>query len=253
MLARVLTATRKARILDSLRLSGEASVEELAGRFGVSASTIRRDLNALSAEGLLRRVRGGGRIEPDPVSLSEIEHQHRTEKGRIAARAAELVADGDVVLIDIGTTTALLAHHLRGRRLTVLTSSLAVVDELLGDDAVELIVLGGVVRKNYLSMVGALTEQALAQVRATRCFLGTSGIRADGAVGDSTGMEVPVKKAMIASSQQVVLLADGSKYPGSGLFTVCAAAEVTTLVTDADADAATVRVMQESGVEVLTA
>lgn len=158
MLGRMLTATRHAKILDSLHADGEVTVEDLADQFGVSLSTIRRDLNALSEEGLLRRVRGGGSIEPDSMPFSDVEHQQRPEKTRIAARAAELVNDGDVILIDIGTTTARLARELRGRRITVITSSLAVIDELRDDDAVELIVLGGAVRKNYNSMVGALTE-----------------------------------------------------------------------------------------------
>lgn len=249
----MLTATRQAKILDSLRADGEVTVEDLADQFGVSLSTIRRDLNALSAEGLLRRVRGGGSIEPDKVPFSDVAHQQSGEKSAIAARAARLVNDGDVILIDIGTTTAQLARELRGRRITVITSSLAVIDELRDDDAVELIVLGGAVRKNYNSMVGALTEQALAQIRATTCFLGTSGIRPDGTVSDTTGMEVPIKRAMIESSQRTVVLADASKFPGVGLLSVCEADLIWGVVTNDDADAATLEVLRNKKVEVMTA
>jgi DeoR/GlpR family transcriptional regulator of sugar metabolism len=249
----MLTATRQAKILDSLHTDGEVTVEDLAGQFGVSLSTIRRDLNALSAEGLLRRVRGGGNIESDHVPFSDVENQQRPEKLRIATRAATLVNDGDVVLIDIGTTTALLARELRGRRITVITSSLAVIDELREDDAVELIVLGGAVRKNYNSMVGALTQQALAQIRATTCFLGTSGIRPDGTIADTTGMEVPVKLAMIASSQRTIVLADASKFPGVGLLSVCGPDMITGVITNEDADAETLSVLRAKEVEVMTA
>jgi DeoR/GlpR family transcriptional regulator of sugar metabolism len=249
----MLTATRQAKILDSLREDGEVSVESLADRFGVSLSTIRRDLNTLSSDGLLRRVRGGGSVEPDRVPFSEIERVRSSEKERVAARAAALVNDGDIVLIDIGTTTALLARHLRGRHLTVVTSSLAVIDQLRDDDDVELIVLGGAVRKNYHSMVGALTEQALAQIRASVCFLGTSGIRPDGTILDTTGMEVPVKRAMIESSNSVVVLADSSKFPGVGLLNVCGADALSLVVTNDDADGATLEVLRSNGVEVLTA
>jgi DeoR/GlpR family transcriptional regulator of sugar metabolism len=249
----MLTATRQAKILDSLRAEGEVSVELLADRFGVSASTIRRDLNALSADGLLRRVRGGGgNVEPDRVPFSDVQRVRSAEKDLVATRAAALVEDGDVVLIDIGTTTALLARHLRGRRLTVVTSSLAVIDQLRDDDDVELIVLGGAVRKNYHSMVGVLTEQALAQIRASICFLGTSGIRSDGTIADTTGMEVPVKKAMIESSNRVVVLADSSKFPGVGLLNVCGPDRYSTVVTNDDADPATLDVLRSAGVEVLT-
>ncbi|MPZ62960.1 MAG: DeoR family transcriptional regulator [Propionibacteriales bacterium] len=249
----MLTATRQAKILDALRADGEVTVEELADQFGVSLSTIRRDLNALSAEGRLRRVRGGGSIEPDRVPFSDVERQHRPEKSRVAERAAELVSDGDVVLVDIGTTTALLARHLRGRRITVITSSLAVIDELRDDDVVELIVLGGVVRKNYNSMVGGLTEQALTRIRATICFLGTSGIRPDGSIADTTSMEVPVKRAMIESSQRVVVLADSSKFPGVEVLNVCGPEKISGVVTNKDADPATLEVLRDGGIELVLA
>lgn len=249
----MLTTTRQTHILNSLRADGEVTVEDLADQFGVSASTIRRDLKALSADGLLRRVRGGGSIEPDRVPFVDVQHQQPEEKSRIAAVAATLVTDGDIVLLDIGTTTALLARALRGRRITVVTSSLAAVDQLRDDDAVELIVLGGAVRKNYNSMVGALTEQALAQIRTTICFLGTSGIREDGTIMDTTGMEVPIKRAMIESSQRVVVLADATKLPGVGLLSVCGPESLDAVITEAGADPATVRSLQDNEVEVILA
>ena len=252
-IANMLTATRQAEILRLLQQSGEVSVEKLADRFGVSLSTIRRDLNSLSAEGLLKRVRGGGSVEPDAVPFADVAVQWQQEKDRIAARAAELVHDGDVVLMDIGTTTAMLARHLRGKNITVLTSSLAVVDQLRDDDDIELIVLGGVVRKNYHSMVGILTEQALAQLRAHICFMGTSGISPDGHVMDSTGIEVPVKKGMIAASERTVVLADPSKFPGAGLISVCRADDISSLVTTDGVDPGTLRAFRDAGVEVITA
>jgi DeoR/GlpR family transcriptional regulator of sugar metabolism len=249
----MLTTTRQTHILNSLRADGEVTVEDLADQFGVSSSTIRRDLKALSADGLLRRVRGGGSIEPDRVPFVDVQQQQPAEKSRIAAAGAALVSDGDIVLLDIGTTTALLARALRGRRITVVTSSLAVVDQLRDDDAVELIVLGGAIRKNYNSMVGTLTEQALAQIRATICFLGTSGIRDNGTIMDTTGMEVPIKRAMIESSQYVVVLADATKLPGIGLLSVCGPESLDCVITDADPDGATVRSLQDNDVEVIFA
>lgn len=249
----MLTATRQAKILESVRTGGEVRVDALADHFGVSPSTIRRDLNALSADGLLRRVRGGGSVEVDDTPFRDVAARDAGEKTAIADRAAELVADDDVVLIDIGTTTALVAERLRGRRITVLTASLAVIDALRDDDVVEVIVLGGALRKNYWSMVGALTEQALAQIRATVCFLGTSGVRPDGSIADTTGMEVPVKRAMIASSDRVVVLADRAKFPGTGLLSVCGPSEISTVVTNTGADEATCSLLEREGVEVLTA
>ena len=228
-------------------------MQTLVGELRVSASTIRRDLDLLSEDGLLRRVRGGGsRVEPDAVAFREVSHQASTEKDEIAARAAALVPDRSVVLIDIGTTTARLAHHLRGRRLTVITSSLAVVDELRDEDSIELIVLGGVLRNNYLSLVGMLTEQALGQLRAHICFLSGSGIRADGAVMDTTGIEVPVKRAMLAAAERTILLADRTKFPGTGILPVCGPDRIAVLVTNQGADPATLATYRAVGTEVIT-
>ena len=249
----MLSATRHDAILKRLRHDGEVSVQALVDDLRVSASTIRRDLDVLSQDGLLRRVRGGGSsVESDATGFREVAHQASAEKEAIAIRAAALVPERSVVVIDIGTTTARLAHHLRGRRLTVITSSLAVVDQLRDEDQIELIVLGGVLRTNYLSLVGMLTEQALGQLRANLCFLSGSGIRADGGVMDTTGIEVPVKRAMLAAAERTILLADRTKFPGTGLLGVCGPDRIAVLVTNQGADPATLSTFQAAGTEVIT-
>ena len=130
-----------------------------------------------------------------------------------------------------------LARQLRGRRVTVITSSLAVFDELRDDESVELLLLGGIVRRNYLSMVGMLTEDALRQLRAHRLFLGASGVRPDGQVLDTTLVEVPVKRAMIAAAEQRWCCSPtGASSPGTGLPRVCGAEEVDVIVTNDDVD-----------------
>lgn len=230
------------------------SVTTLAADLGVSASTIRRDLQALDADGALRRIRGGaGTVEADEVPFAKVATVASGEKDAVARRAAGLVRDGEVLLLDIGTTTARLARHLRGRRVTVITSSLAVVDELRDDETVELVVLGGVLRRNYLSMVGMLTEEALRQIRAHRLFLGTSGVRRDGQIMDSTLVEVPVKRAMIAAAEQTVVLADRGKFPGSGLLPVCGPEDVDVIVTNHGVDEATAMACANARAEVLYA
>lgn len=248
----VLTTSRHAAIINRIQASGEVSVQCLINEFEVSASTIRRDLDALNAEGRLRRVRGGaGAVEPDRIPFAQVTRQSEAEKHRIAVRAAQLVTDDDVVLLDIGTTTALLARQLRGRRITVITSSLAVLDALRDDDAVELVLLGGVLRRSYHSLVGLLTEQALRELRVDLLFLGTSGIRPGGEVLDSTMIEVPVKQAMIAASERVILLADRAKFPGKGLVQVCGPESVDTLITNHDSAAATLESYRRLNKEVL--
>ena len=131
-------------------------------------------------------------------------------------RAAELVEDGESCCSTSAPPPTALARQLHGRRLTVITSNLAVYEELADDDGIELVLLGGMVRREYRSLVGFLTEDNLRQLHADWLFLGTSGVRPGGQVMDTTVVEVPVKRAMIAASDQVVLLADAGKFPGTG-------------------------------------
>ncbi len=167
-----------------------------AGGHGPAQEAARRCRSGPRAGGAVR-----ARGDPEPRSRSAI-----------AEHAASLVPDGSVVLLDIGTTTSLVARFLRGRTVTVITSSLAVYDELRDDPVVDLMLLGGLVRTNYHSMVGFLTEQAIAQVQADLLFLGTSGVRTRRSAS-TTAVEVPAKKAMLQVADRVVLLADHDQAP----------------------------------------
>ena len=241
-----------------LRVSGPTTVDDLAQLLGVSASTIRRDLARLRSRGALERVRGGAQVsgEPDRVGGTEPPFspwpgRDSEDKDAVGARAAGLVEDGDVVLLDIGTTVLHLARHLRGRRLTVITSNLAVLDVLRDDPVVELTLLGGVVRPRCLSLVGLLTETALGQVRGDVAFLGTSGVRASGEVLDDIGVEVPVKRSMMAAAGRTVLLADRHKFPGTGALKVCDLADVSAVVTNPSLEEPMRQLCAERGVEVV--
>nr|WP_281353470.1 DeoR/GlpR family DNA-binding transcription regulator [Phytoactinopolyspora mesophila] len=239
-------------IMQILRAEGPVSVGVLADRLGVSAATIRRDLNRLERLELLTRVRGGAAASTTlEEPFSEVATVGQEARDAIAQKAAELVRDGDVLLLDIGTTVHRLAAHLHGRSITVMTSNLAVYEELVPDPEIELILLGGVVRRNYRSLVGFLTEDCVRQLRAGRLFIGTSGIRPDGTIVDTTAVEVPVRRAMISSADQVILVADKSKFPGSGYATVCGPEALDVVITNEGADPGTLTTLSESGVEVI--
>ncbi len=135
-------------------------------------------------------------------------------------------------MIDIGTTTLQAARHLHGRKITVVTTSMAVYDELVGDADIELILPGGLLRRNYRSLVGVLAESTLRQLRADLLLLGTSGVDASLGIWDSTMVEVPIKRAMIEASAEVALLADAEKLSMAGLVHVCDADAVDRIVTD---------------------
>ncbi|MBN9612470.1 MAG: ArsR family transcriptional regulator, partial [Actinobacteria bacterium] len=147
--------------------------------------------------------------------------------------AASLVPDRAVVILDIGTSCAAVARHLRGREVTVVTASLAVVDELRDDRSIELVVLGGLLRPSYLSLVGSITLDVISRLSADISFIGTSGVRADGTVLDSTGTEVPIKHAIMERSERRCLVASADKFPGSGLLPVCEVGDFSDVVTTA--------------------
>jgi DeoR/GlpR family transcriptional regulator of sugar metabolism len=247
----VLAARRRQLILQAVRTGRGAGVVELAQQFDVSEMTVRRDLAHLAGEGMLTRVHGGAVSDEPP--FAEIAVERLEEKARIGRAAAELVHAGQTIMIDIGTTTLELARNLRDRGLTVITSNLAVLEELLPCERIELVALGGVVRRNYRSLVGVLAEDALRQLSADIAFLGASGIRDDLAVMDTTMVEVPIKRGMIAGGDRVVLLADRRKFAMGGVVRICGAEDLDAVVTDAAPDEPAVAELLRAGVDVVHA
>jgi DeoR/GlpR family transcriptional regulator of sugar metabolism len=245
-------AQRRQDILRAVR-AGSTHVSELARSFGVSEMTVRRDLRALAREGKLERVRGGALKNGGEPPFEQIAVERFEAKDRIGAVAAALVEDGQTVMIDIGTTTLQAAHHLHGRAITVITSNLAVYEELIGDPAIELLLPGGIVRRNYRSLVGVLAEDSLRQLRADVLFLGTSGVDEQLGVWDTTMVEVPIKRAMIEAADRVALLADAEKFAMGGVVRVCDAGAIDRIVTDGPLPDACRPALDETGIEVTTA
>lgn len=250
----MLASERHDRILRTLRAEGPAAVSALAERVGASQATIRRDLVQLADEGRLTRVYGGAVAADDSDEpFADVSDVRADDKDAVADACAAMIVDGESVLLDIGTTTYRIAQRLHGRRITVMTTNLAVFEELQHDAAIELMMLGGLVRRSYRSLVGFLAEESLKQIRVDRAFLGTSGVRRDGSVTDTTVVEVPVKRGMIAAADQVVLAADAGKFPGTGKTLVCGPGDLDVVVTNPGADEHTRANLAESGVEVVIA
>jgi DeoR/GlpR family transcriptional regulator of sugar metabolism len=248
----MLAEHRRKLILTAVRAGSGVHVVELARRFEVSEMTVRRDLDRLARDGKLTRVHGGA-VDAGEPPFAEIAVERLDAKRRVGRAAAELVSDGQTVVVDVGTTTLELARALRGRELTVVTSNIAVLEELLPDPLVELVVLGGVVRRNYLSLVGVLAEDALRQLSADVAFLGASGVREDLSIMDTTMVEVPIKRGMIAAARRTVLLVDAEKFSMQGAVRVCGPEELDVVVTDAAPDEPRVSALVEAGVEVVHA
>jgi DeoR/GlpR family transcriptional regulator of sugar metabolism len=192
-------------------------------------------------------------LEPGESPFAEVIDKDGAHKDRVAGAAASLVHDGQVVLLDIGTTTLRIARALRGRPVTVVTSSLAVLDVLRDDLAVELVILGGTVRRNFQSLVGPLTLDALGNLRTDQLFLSCTGVHPDGSVVDDISVEASVKRAMIETARQVVLVAPAAKFPGTGSLRICHVRDVDTVVTSVGADATTLEECRQAGGRVITA
>jgi DeoR/GlpR family transcriptional regulator of sugar metabolism len=245
----VLAHERAEKILERLRERGTVSAQELVRLLRVSAPTIRRDLERLEHEGALRRVHGGAFLPHTPAEtpFAQVVNANAASKEAVAARAAELVSPGQVVLLDIGTTTMRIARLLAGKHVTVITASLAVLDVLRHDSAVELVLLGGSVRQNFESLVGPLTQDALATVTADIAFLSCTGVRPDGSVVDDISQEAALKRAMVRCANRVVLAAPAGKFPGSGSLRICRLDDVDDLITTPGADEASLDLCRQAG------
>jgi DeoR/GlpR family transcriptional regulator of sugar metabolism len=255
----VISAERRRRILHAVHHEGATTVRDLAERMEVSESTIRRDLQALNKDGELVRTYGGAiSVEPGFKAGDDKERPRtvvaaagRDLKDRMAVAAAELIKDGDVAILDIGTTTPLVAERLRGRDVTVITSNLAVFDILRDDESVRLVMLGGVVRRTYQSLAGAVTSQMLAHLNADVLMLSCTGVRANGRVVDNMAVEEPVKQAMIDAAEKVVLLAGEAKFPGTGSLRLCSVTDIDVLVTTEGADPTPLQLCRDAGGKVI--
>ena len=254
MFGRVLAEQRHQLILRALRSGGTVTVTDLAGQLAASPATVRRDLLKLEDDGLLTRVHGGAVIEEGGAApFAEAAEAQLAEKDAIAAHAATLIEDGQSIILDSGTTVHRLARQLHGRRITVITNNLVVYDELLPDDSVELMLLGGMVIRESRMLDGFMAEDNLRQVHADWLFMGACGIRPAGQVMDTTVAEVPARRAMIAASDKVTLLADHTKFPGTGMVKICGPEDLDAVVTDTSSDAATCTALEEAGVRVIRA
>jgi DeoR/GlpR family transcriptional regulator of sugar metabolism len=244
---------RRAAIRDLLR-SRPVGVEELAVRFGVTASTIRRDLAALTDAGEVVRTYGGALAAGNEQSLHEREALAALEKAAIAREAERHVRAGQLLLLDAGTTVGALADRLSGwSGITVASTGLTTINALADSDGVELISLGGTVRHISQGMVGPLTEAALSGLTADTAFLGADGVQAHRGVSESTPEQAAVKRLMVAAAERVFVLADASKLGRSSSHWWTALPHGWTLVTDASATPAQLAPFEDAGTTVLVA
>ena len=243
-----------ARIIEE---RGRARVNDLAVRFGVSGVTIRRDLFVLEAEHRAVRTHGGA-IAPDERGAEQAfdirERLQAAEKGRIGEVAAGLVRDGESIVMDASTTALQVARSLKRRRgwshLTVITNGLRLASELAGMPGIAVLMLGGRVRWEALSVVGQLGDGLFERINVQKAIIGAAGFTLDAGLTDATEEEAQIKRAMVSAAREVVAVVDHTKWGRTAIATFCRTDEVTIMVTDASAPEAMSDVLLAQGIEV---
>lgn len=212
----MLNLERRTKILELVEKNGQVAVAELSRRFRTSEVTIRNDLKDLHRRGLLRRAHGGAvkvaTVSGDPSVHIKAE-LHADEKRRIGAAAAELIHDGESIILDSGTTTQQIARQIKHKKdLKVITNGFNVAMELFGVKGIELIFLGGTVRQNSLSAVGHFAEAMLKELSADKLFLAVDACDLDFGLSTPNLEESQVNQTMVSVAKEKILVADSSKF-----------------------------------------
>jgi DeoR family fructose operon transcriptional repressor len=232
----MLAETRRRTLLDLVARQGFATLDELVRALGVSESTVRRDLEALDLAGSVKRTHGGavyaGEVRAMPALEDRVAACHE-EKVAIGRAAAALIEDGESVLLDGGTTTLEVARALAGagRSLQVVTNSLPIAQILTASKAVDLILIGGYVYPRTGVALGPLAVATMQGIRVRKAVLGAGGVVAEG-VYNSNLLLVETERQMMSCGQEVVIVADHTKFGKLALARLCGLDEVHRLVTD---------------------
>jgi DeoR family fructose operon transcriptional repressor len=254
----MLAEERQARILEVLQESDSrmVTISALTDLFGVSGMTVRRDLDRLEEAGLVKRVHGGaiaydGLIYEKPFLTREDEQGD--QKRQIGRIAAQLIRDGETIILDAGTTTREIARNLAQKRdLTVVTNAIPVAVALSSYLQVQTILLGGTLKRKELCMVGPLVVSALSQMLVDKLFLSAAGFSVDRGATDPDIRESEVKRAMIHSAKEVILAADSSKVGHAAFAQIVSLSAIQKIVTDDGLPEAAIAALESEGVHVLT-
>jgi DeoR family transcriptional regulator of aga operon len=256
---------RRQAIVQQLANSPVVTVSDLSHQYGVSEVAIRRDLESLEVQGLLRRIHGGAVAVPSTDHVNGALH-HRCfiptrlanadAKHRIGRAAAELVQGGERVIFDSGSTVLHVAHYVATRvgaaeTLTAITSSLPVVSELAQHTGLSLIILGGVYLPKYQMVVGPQTIEQLHGLYADKLFLGADGLTFSYGLTASNVLEAEVDRVAVAAASEVIVVCDSSKIGVVGLTPIMPLVRMKRLITDTGASPEFVDALREQGVDVM--
>jgi DeoR family transcriptional regulator of aga operon len=251
----ILNEERRRAIVDFVNQNGRAVVRELADQFRTSEITIRRDLEMLHERGMLYRTHGGAlpiraAAEQDR-NLTERELQHPREKMRIAAAAARMVRRGESIVLDSGSTTTAIARAIRDiGQLTVITNAINIAAEL-ADSNVDVILTGGLLRKNSFSLVGPMAEETLRHLKADILFLGIEGFDVKHGVSTPNMLEAQLNRTMVDIVSRVVAVCDSSKFGRRSLSLIVPTSRIHAVITDKQISKSDLKVMQDQKIDVI--
>ena len=249
----MLNEERRRAILDMMQHDGRVLVADLAEQFQTSQVTIRKDLEILHVRGLVHRTHGGALPTRQDPTLREKEKLYRKEKLSIAIAAARLVAEGQVVILDSGTTTTEIARALRNfKNLTIVTNAVNIAAEL-ANSSLEIILTGGTVRKNSFSLVGPIAEETLRRLSADILFLGVDGFDVQYGLSTPNLQEAKVNRVMVEIAKRTVATCDSSKFGRRSLSLIVEPSALHHVITDHGIPKADMKALKRAGIEVTLA
>ncbi|MFT3902282.1 MAG: DeoR/GlpR family DNA-binding transcription regulator [Niabella sp.] len=252
------TSTKRHQyILQKLEKEGNVTVTDLCQELDVSTVTIRKDLKLLEEKNLLYRTHGGATASNPYIADRPVNEKvllQAVEKQAIGHYAAGLIERNDCVLIASGTTVQYLAKNMISQgNLTVVTAALNVAAELVHHSGIEIIQLGGIVRKTSTSVTGTYAESILQDFSFTKLFLGVDGIDLDFGLTTSNMMEAQLNKKMIVAAQKTIVLADSAKFGKRGFGKICEFDEIDQIITDSHVSPRVVDILTQKGIQVIIA
>ena len=235
------TSNRRQKIIAMLHDQGSVQVLSLSEQFGVSTQTIRKDLAFLAEKGISVRCYGGavaadviGVVEESPVDKKR--GLHMSEKERIGRLAASMVQPGDAIILDSGTTTAQIVPFLPDEPdIIALTNDAGILSQLMKKQHIEIVLLGGRLRRKNMAFYGGQTEDALDSLQVDRLFLGVDGIDLQRGVTTHFEAEAMLNRKMVRAARQVIAVTDGSKFGRTCLHRIMGMDEIDVLITDTQA------------------
>jgi DeoR/GlpR family transcriptional regulator of sugar metabolism len=253
----VFARERQQDITRLIEKNGRARVTDLAERFGVSAVTIRKDLLVLEADRKVVRTHGGAIVpqahRPEPA-FDVRERLQRDAKSRIGAAAAARVSDGQSIVLDASTSASYVARHLKVRDswhfLTVVTNSIRIALDLAGHPGITVLMLGGRVRGEALSVVGPLGDGVFRRVNVQTAFLGAAGFTVENGLTDAMEEEAQIKRSMVSAAREVIAVVDHTKWGRTASATFCRTDGLTGVITDEEAPAEMVERLEAMGITV---